>query len=63
MLLPVALEARSEPVGVQHNRLYGSVAGHDTSQLVQFGIGGGRPTRDRAPAILFAQKQPTDVDM
>jgi len=24
--------------------------------VVQFGIGGGRPTRDRAPVILFASE-------
>ena len=39
-----------------------SVAGHDTSQLVQFGIGGGCPTRDRALPSCLQAKQSADVD-
>ena len=58
LALWVDIEARSELVTCTGQPwIRWSIAWHDASQLVQFGIGGGCLTRSR-PTILFAILQP-----
>jgi len=54
VLLPVALEARSEPVDIQNSRLYDG-AGHRTTQASWCSSALATDAKSfRAPAILFA---------
>jgi hypothetical protein len=62
VLLPVALEARSELVGV-HDSLGYEGASPGTTQASWCSSALATDAKSfRAPAILFAQKQPADVD-
>ena len=64
MLLPVALEARSESVGVHDSLGYeGALPGTTQASWCCSVESGGRPTRDRAPARIAQQvKQSADVE-
>ncbi|MEG4246561.1 hypothetical protein QUA46_25800 [Microcoleus sp. MON2_D6] len=56
MLLPVALEVRSEPVGVHDSRLYdGALPGTTQASWCSSALAMDA-RRDRAPAILFASE-------
>ncbi|WP_333368116.1 hypothetical protein [Microcoleus sp. N3A4] len=56
VLLPVALEVRSEPVGVQDSRLYeGALPGTTQASWCSSALVA-NARRDHAPAILFASE-------
>ncbi|MEG3975865.1 hypothetical protein QT970_14770 [Microcoleus sp. herbarium8] len=56
MLLPVALEVRSEPVGVHDSRLYeGALPGTTQASWCSSALVG-NARRERAPALLFASE-------
>ncbi|MEG5235505.1 hypothetical protein [Microcoleus sp. AT9b-C3] len=63
MLLPVALEAKSEPVGVQGNRLYDGASSGTTQASWCSSVSAADALWFRTPAILFAILQPVKMSM
>ena len=62
MLLPVALEVRSEPVGVHDSRLYEGASPGTTQASWCSSALAADARRDRALPSCLQAKQPTDVD-